>query len=48
VPIVTGAGGVITALDGTNPLAAHAILAAGDRTLHTAISAMLHGKDTHQ
>jgi len=48
VPIVTGAGGVITALDGTNPLAAHSILAAGDRTLHTAISAMLHGKDSHQ
>jgi len=48
VPIVTGAGGVITALDGTNPLAAHSILAAGDRNLHTAISAMLHGEDTHR
>lgn len=41
VPIVTGAGGVITALDGASPLAASTILAAGDRALHAAISAVL-------
>ncbi len=41
VPIVTGAGGVFTALDGTDALSAHSILAAGDRKLHAAISAVL-------
>lgn len=44
VPIVTGAGGVVTALDGANPLAASTILAAGDRALHAAISAVLLGE----
>jgi histidinol phosphatase-like enzyme (inositol monophosphatase family) len=43
VPIVTGAGGVITALDGTAPLSAHSILAAGDAGLHSAILAVLGG-----
>lgn len=48
VPIVIGAGGIITALDGTNALAAHTILAAGDRALHTAISVLLQGGAVHQ
>ena len=48
VPIVTGAGGIITALDGTNALAAHTILAAGDRALHTAISVLLQGEAVHR
>jgi histidinol phosphatase-like enzyme (inositol monophosphatase family) len=41
VPIITGAGGIITALDGTPPLAAHSILAAGDASLHQAIITIL-------
>jgi histidinol phosphatase-like enzyme (inositol monophosphatase family) len=41
VPIVTGAGGVMTALDGTPPLAASSILAAGDASLHQAIIAVM-------
>jgi myo-inositol-1(or 4)-monophosphatase len=41
VPIVTGAGGVFTALDGTAPLLAHSVLAAGDSALHANIIAVL-------
>ena len=48
VPIVTGAGGIITALDGTNALAAHTILAAGDRPLHAAISVLLQGEAVYR
>ena len=43
VPIVTGAGGVITALDGSAPLSAASILAAGDPGLHKAIRAAMNG-----
>lgn len=41
VPIVTGAGGLITALDGGPPLTASSILATGDGPLHAALSAIL-------
>ena len=41
VPIVTGAGGVMTALDGAPPLAASSILAAGEASLHQATMAVL-------
>jgi myo-inositol-1(or 4)-monophosphatase len=41
VPIVTGAGGIITALDGSAPLPASSILAAGDARLHEAILTVL-------
>jgi myo-inositol-1(or 4)-monophosphatase len=43
VPIVTGAGGVITALDGSAPLSAASILAAGDSGLHQTIKGALDG-----
>ncbi len=43
VPIVTGAGGVITALDGSAPLSANSILAAGDLGLHRAIIVAMNG-----
>ncbi|MFM9974078.1 MAG: inositol monophosphatase family protein [Beijerinckiaceae bacterium] len=43
VPIVTGAGGIITALDGSAPLSAGSILAAGDPGLHMAIRATMNG-----
>ncbi len=41
VPIVTGAGGLITALDGSSPLSAGSILAAGSADLHSEIRAAL-------
>jgi myo-inositol-1(or 4)-monophosphatase len=47
VPIVTGAGGVITALDGSAPLMAGSILAAGDRRLHEAITLALGETEAH-
>ncbi|MGL4439663.1 MAG: inositol monophosphatase family protein, partial [Bosea sp. (in: a-proteobacteria)] len=47
VPIVTGAGGVITALDGTAPLSASSILASGDQSLHDAIRTTIRQHTEH-
>jgi histidinol phosphatase-like enzyme (inositol monophosphatase family) len=43
IPIVTGAGGVLTALDGGDALRADDMIAAGDATCHAAALAILNG-----
>ena len=43
VPIITGAGGVITTWEGAPPHAGGRIVAAGDKRLHAAAMAMLKG-----
>jgi myo-inositol-1(or 4)-monophosphatase len=45
IPIVTGAGGIVTALDGSDPLTAHDMIAAGDPDCHAAAVAVLCGTD---
>ena len=47
IPIVTGAGGVITALDGSTALHAGSILATGDRRLHQAIRLVMDEPGAH-
>ena len=43
VPIITGAGGVITTWEGDTPNAGGRIIAAGDKRVHAAAIAMLKG-----
>ncbi len=43
IPIVTGAGGVVTTWDGEPPLAGGRVIAAGDKRVHAAAMALLRG-----
>jgi myo-inositol-1(or 4)-monophosphatase len=43
VPIITGAGGVVTAWDGSSPRAGGRVIAAGDRRVHEAAMKILSG-----
>jgi myo-inositol-1(or 4)-monophosphatase len=43
IPIIEGAGGVVTTWDGGDPSDGGAIVAAGDRALHEAAVKMLAG-----
>jgi myo-inositol-1(or 4)-monophosphatase len=41
VPIITGAGGIVTTWDGGSPLNGGRVIAAGDPRVHEAAMAML-------
>lgn len=43
IPIVTGAGGIVTAIDGSDALLAHDMVASGDPACHAAALAVLAG-----
>ena len=43
IPVIAGAGGIVTSWDGGSPLSGGRIIAAGDKRLHAAAIKILNG-----